>query len=629
MSDARDTSTDVAEFDGQQESGISENAREQNSGSSLSTESIRERRDEVIEQAFSVTNPVLIEALPSTGKSYGLIEWADTTGKPLTVFTSRIELYKQYVGWCEKKGLFPGILPSLFRDCESANGKYRAFFKEYHSKGLFPREIHGKAESRFGTLPCQQNGECSYFEKRNFDPEEYDVLIGHYKHAHVAEYVKGRFVAFDEFPNEDFLHEFSAGEVNKAVSNFLQQNPELPFNRAKRLKRYRHYSTQKRIWLEWFEENESKLRRDKKAVLSDEGDSAHCDAGAMTYAILASKELDNGWEYTELPNGRRAVRDPEGESLHLLTPPNLEKAESVVALDGTPTMPQWRLLLGDGLQRERLLSQEERQIYVQDVQNLRFVQTTPSTKPYSNQTGKYVTPELDVTLLEGIKLREGRSPALITTKSAFRLYREEEVGNIISARDHYGNLKGTNDFSKTRLGVVAGSTHYGDPYVEKWAALYGESAKRREGTAGMDVDFGPLGNKIVYGFRELEVLQAAMRFGRDGGGATIYVHTAALPEWVPVEKRLSSTAIERWDAGKEGMKQILTALESSGKSAWKTKEIASQVEITGRQVRTHLNKLVEYGQLERSQEGRGYLWTDVALDQIGERGHVDFSDTIE
>jgi predicted transcriptional regulator len=630
MSDARDTSTDVAQFDGQTESGIGGNASDKDSGSSLSIESIWDRRDEAIEQAFSTTDPVLIEALPSTGKSYGLIEWADATGKPLTVFTSRIDLYEQYVDWCEERGLSYCVLPSLFRDCESANGQYGAFFKKYRSKGLFPREIHGKAESRFGTLPCQQNGECSYFVERDLDPKEYDVLIGHYKHAHVAEYVKDRFVAFDEFPNEDFLHEFSAGEVNKAVSNFLKRNPELPFDRAKQIKQYRHYPTQKKSWVEWFDKNKSKLRRDEKAVLSDEGDSAHCHAGAMAYAILASEELDNGWEYTKFPNGRRAVRDPEGESLHLLTPPNLEKAESVIALDGTPTMVQWRLLLGARLQRECLLSQEERQVYVQDVRNLRFIQTTPSTNPYSNPTGKFVTEEQDVTLFERIKSREGRSPALITTKTAFRLYKKEGVENIISKDNHYGNLKGSNEFSNTRLGIVAGSTHYGDPYIEKWAALHGESAERKEGTGGIDVDFGTTGNKILYGFRELEVLQAAMRFGRDGGGATIYVHTAALPEWIPVEKRLSRTAIDRWSSGrKRGMEQILAVLRANQNSSWKSGEVANQVEITRRQVRDHLNKLVEYGYLDRHQEGRGHVWTDVALDQISERGHVDFSDTVE
>jgi hypothetical protein len=626
MSDARDTSTDVAQFDNQTESGIGENASDEDSGSSLSIESVWDRRDEAIEQAFSTTDPVLIEALPSTGKSYGLIEWADATGKPLTVFTSRIDLYEQYVDWCEERGLSYCVLPSLFRGCESANERYGSFFKKYRSKGLFPREIHGKAEKRFGTLPCQQNGECSYFEERDLDPEEYDVLIGHYKHAHVAEYVKDRFVAFDEFPNEDFLHEFSAGEVNKAVSDFLKRNPKLPFDRAKQLKRYRHYPTQKRSWLEWFEKNKSKLRRDEGAVLSDEGDSAHCHAGAMAYAILASEELDNGWEHTKLPNGRRAVRDPEGESLHLLTPPNLEETKSVIALDATPTMPQWRLLLGDRLQRERLLSQEERQIYIQDVQNLRFIQTTPSTKPYSNSTGKYVTQEFDVTLFDGIKSSEGQSPALITTKTAFGLYEKEGVEGIISERNHYGNVKGLNEFSEARLGIVAGSTHYGDPYIEKWAALHGESAKRKENTEGMNVDFGSMGNEILYGFRELEVLQAAMRFGRDGGGATIYVHTAALPEWVPVEKRLSRAAVDCWSSG---MRQILAVLKVSQNTSWKSGEVANQVEITRRQVRNHLNKLVRYGYLDRHQEGRGHVWTDVALDQIRERGHVDFSATIE
>ena len=40
--------------------------------------------------------------------------------------------------------------------------------------------IHREAQRYFGRdLPCQVDGPCRYMEKREFDPETYDVLIGH------------------------------------------------------------------------------------------------------------------------------------------------------------------------------------------------------------------------------------------------------------------------------------------------------------------------------------------------------------------------------------------------------------------------------------------------------------------
>jgi hypothetical protein len=631
MSDARDTSTDVVQFDDQTESGIGENARDEDSGSSLAIESVRDRRDEAIEQAFSTTDPVLIEALPSIGKSYGLIKWADDTGNPLAVFTSRTKLYKQYADWCEERGLSYYILPSMFRHCETAKGEHgeglEKFVKQNHSQDLSPIGIHRKAKKQHGeNLPCQHNGNCTYFEKRDFTPEKYDVLIGHHKHSHVPDYVEDRSVAFDEFPENDFLQEFTSTEVNLAVRGFLDQNPDFPGECVKDLKEYRHNPVYHEQGRKWFVENNPEIKRDATGVFNDKNGSAHALAGAMAYAILIGDDLDNRWEYAELPNNWRAVQNPYTESLTLLTPPSLENAASVIGLDGTPTLAKWRLILRDSLQRKPLLSLKEKQNYFREALNLRLIQTRQAANHYSGKEGISVTPKLDTTVFEAIKTREGKSPTIISSKTALQKYRAEGIEEIASTTRYYGDFKGENKFSTTRVGIVAGSSHYGDEYLEKWAALCGYSISRAEETRGMGQNFGEAGNELLHGMRENEVLQAAMRFGRDGNGATVYLHTSALPEWVPVERRLSNTAIDRWS---DGMKEIHIVLKYSGKSAWETKEIADQVTISERQVRSHLNKLAKYGYLDRHQEGRGHVWTDASLDQIRERGHVDFSDTVE
>jgi hypothetical protein len=626
MSDIKDTSIDGVQPEIRSRSGISRNEPNPASDSALTLESVREKCGEEITQGFRETNPVLIEALPSSGKSFGLIKWATTTGKPLTVFTSRLGLYDQYAEWCSENGLSYCILPSFYRSCKTGRGEYgkkwTSRVSETYKKGLFPSEIHENARKLYGQkLPCQQEGDCAYFDAKDIDTQKYDVLIGHYTHAHAPNYVVNRYVALDEFPEDTYLTEFSAGEVNAAVSTFLDQNPDFPFEYLKDLKEYRHQQREKGT--DWFEQNNLKLRRDASSVISDMSNSAHSHAGAMAYAILTGDVLDNRWEYAGLPDGRKVARNPKTEALTLLNPPALENARSVVALDGTPTLMKWRLVLGDTLQHKSLLSREEKQTYLQDTLNLCLIQTSRAANHYSGRAGISVTPELDLTLFEAIKSREKQSPALITSKTALEQYKKEGLSEITTITDYYGNIKGENKFSETRIGIVAGSSHYGDEYLKKWAALCGHSAERVEGTKGMEQDFGDLGNELLRGMRENEVLQAAMRFGRDSKGANVYIHTSALPEWVPLQERLFNTSINKWS---DGMKDILTALEASEKSEWKTKEITNQVKVSEQQVRTHLHKLVDYGYLDYHQEGRGFLWTDVSLNQCNQRGHVVFAD---
>jgi hypothetical protein len=55
--------------------------------------------------------------------------------------------------------------------------------RRLYEAGIFGKELHENSTAYFGQrLPCQLDGPCPYMEKRDFDPSEYDVLIGHYLH---------------------------------------------------------------------------------------------------------------------------------------------------------------------------------------------------------------------------------------------------------------------------------------------------------------------------------------------------------------------------------------------------------------------------------------------------------------
>lgn len=120
--------------------------------------------------------------------------------------------------------------------------------------------------------------------------------------------------------------------------------------------------------------------------------------------------------------------------------------------------------------------------------------------------------------------------------------------------------------------------------------------------------------------REHATLQSVMRFGRDGEGAVVYVHTDTLPEWVePViaaEGRVLRTR-------SEGEQQVIEAAKDL--HSWRTSEITDHpdVDVGERQVFNILNNLVDCGYLQRESNGRGYVWYDDSLHRINDHGEVE------
>ena len=596
----------------------------------LSVNAAREQVYEAVDQGFNEDYPVLIDALPSSGKSYSVIKWAADTGNPLTVFTARHDLYEQYTDWAEERNLRCKTLPSFHKDCPTANGEHgkkwqKQVTKKYRQIGLLPGEIHQRAGDLFDEeLPCQREGDCSYFSAREINPEEFDVLIGHYRHAHVPERVNGRYVAFDEFPEGDFLQEYDATTVTKSVSTYLERNDDLPFSYLKDLKEQRWNPKKKSAGVEWFDQHNPALERDVDGAVEEQTRNGQPEAPAMVYAILVAETLENRWEYAKLGDGCTVVISPNDDSLTILNRPTLDQAESIIALDGTPTVEKWRLMLGEDLQHDSLMSGSQKQSYLRDTLSIRVTQTTDAAKHYSARDGRFVTPNKDLVLFENIGYRENIRPALITSKAALEKYNENGLSEIIGETEHYGNLKGTNKFAKTRVGIVAGSPNYGFDYIKRWSALAGESVEESrdengKSLKGMEQDFGDYGNKILYGMRENEVLQAILRFGRDGKGASVYVHTAAIPEWVKRDSRVVD--IHSWPSG---MEEIFQVIRQEGRPEWRTKDVSSKVSITEQQVRDHLHTLVDFGFISVKKKGRGYLWSDVSTDKIQQRGHIIF-----
>jgi hypothetical protein len=100
---------------------------------------------------------------------------------------------------------------------------------------------------------------------------------------------------------------------------------------------------------------------------------------------------------------------------------------------------------------------------------------------------------------------------------------------------NYGNILSNNQFEEKQLGAILGSPHPGDDVLKQWGALAGE-AITDNGGRGNHRSYGLVGNDILCHFRENQVLQAILRFGRNDDESHVYVHTSALPEWIDAEE---------------------------------------------------------------------------------------------
>jgi len=587
----------------------------------LTIDDARERTVDTIADAYQKGDRALVEALPTMGKSYGSTAAASITGSPVSILTGRgrKEQYDQFKEWCREHDLEYYTLPAFTRDCDTANGEHGQEWadrvRDWYNRGATPQQIHKFAEDVLGRpLPCQEHEgqRCPYASKWDFDPDDYDVLIGHYSHAYKSKVTSGRTVVFDEFPDA-YQTELGRG-LQGAVSYWLETTDGVPFEDYTDLLEHRDDQQRRADALLWFDEHG--VEPDEISVFDD--GVAHAAAPLAVFTILASEDLGNGFEQTGIEDVGTGVRNRKTDEISILRPPDLQYASGVVALDGTPTKRLWELALGERLNHRQVLQDEERAEYIQDALNLNLVRTSEYVKPYNS--ADHINVDRDAALLEQIRETHGERPSLITTSTAEHEYDAEGALELVDDTKHYGNILGSNEFKKKRLGTVIGSNHFGDHFIKKWGAFAGQSVDRNA-ERGADLSYGAFGDAVLTHMREHETLQAAMRFGRDGNGAVVYVHTDTLPEWAPIagEGRVLTT----WS---DGMKAVLRALEDL-ESATTAQIVAhSDVNLSRQQVFEHLETLRDRGVLDREQDaedGRRLRWSDAGVHRVNEHGDVE------
>jgi hypothetical protein len=569
-----------------------------------------------IEDALDKQSPSLIDALPATGKSRGLVEAINRTGEQVVIFTQRgrKEQYDQYEKWCRDFGLTCKTLPAVDELCPTFGENHGETQQPIHAlrnAGASPSHIHDRLD-----LPCQESGPCPYEKAIDFDPDNYDVLVGHPKHAYVEEYVENRVPVFDEFPGDAYITDIE--NTADVVSTFLRDRG-LPFDDYADLLRNRDKEYLRRIALDQLTQVSL---IDEQSLFRKNIEKRHKLAGLCVLTLLKGEDLGNGWESAILGGNRVGVFNRNEGTVHILNPPDLP--EHVLGLDGTPTKPMWDLALGfydrnRRLDHQQVLDETERQQYVTAIQNLRIIPTTTNVRPYSGGTTKS---DRDAALLNEVERQHTGTKGLISSRRGLDDLKEQ-VGELDGLETAYfGNLIGSNELNDVDVGVIFGSPHYGNDVIKKWTALAGVAGKSN-GKSGLDKSYGEFGDKILQHMREHRVLQALFRFARQGDGATVYVDTVALPDWIPVVSNPEETTIDTWSSAEQDIIGSLKQLEEA-----RTKKIADEADRHPRTVRAVLGDLpTDLISERRAEDGRGgaKVWIDSGIDSRNPYGQVNLS----
>jgi DNA-binding transcriptional ArsR family regulator len=630
------------------------------------------------------------------GKSYGAVAAAVETNTPVTILTGRgrKEQYGVLRDWAAQQGLDVGdkgqpngdvyVLPSFKKDCPTANGEAGDGWEElvgrWYAAGASPSHIHAYSravlehndEIEADDIPCQHEGSCAYTRKWDFDPDDFEILIGHYSHGHRPKVVTGsernRTVVLDEFP-ESYETELRGDSLRSAINQYLADHgrspsdgltddradddpPAIPYRSFDDLLTHRDDADRREAAVAYLEYHGVDTDEDAALHYADgdgQGETPdHALAPLAIYTILATAvggTLGNGYYRTELPHDRAAVGvfDEGGDDVanrfgvSLLRPPQaLDFADKVVALDGTPTVDMWELATGLDFTHEVVL-EDRRAEYVEAALGYRIVPTTDYVKPYNSD--QHVNSGEDAALLEAITSHHDQRPAVVTTSTARYVWGNDDDNPItldddnnvvegpVSGLKIYGNILGSNRFADEDLGVVVGSNHYGDGFIRRWGAYAGKAVQRQavdgEDTAkGKALSYGTFGDKVHRHMREHDTLQSLFRFGRNTDGATIYVATDTLPDWLPTHGRGDVVT-------SDGLAVVLRALDELDVASPSAIHDHNAVEISRRQVQTHLSRLRDLGVVGTTpdpEDGRKTLYSVENDDTVTQHGLVDLPD---
>lgn len=513
----------------------------------ITREDVYERNEAIIHGVMDWGENALLDAPMSSGKTFTSFKVAAARGEPMTYLTARKDLYEQAERYARQHGLSYYNLPSISRHCPSYQGEHGEAVEERvkgaYFRGATPEQIHEHMN-----LPCGGTGgdededddgpTCPYHARCNFDPDEFDVLIGHFSHAHLPQVLAGRHVVVDENPGDSLREALEGDALTAAVNTFCEITPEFPAADMTEILERRREPEFLEAALDFFEGLDLD-EMDPAPIFAHE--DYHAAAPLAAHTILTSSPAGNTssgypFEYTRIPQTGAIgvyVRCEEGGVVVQNPPSQMNMARSVLCLDGTPLKSKWEGCTGLRLARkEPLETVEERASYYHNTLDIDVFLTSMFAKPYSS--GEWVTVEKDRAVASAIADTVGE-PVVVSALKAVNQYREDgwdEEDGPAKALDNFANLRGSNRYADEEVALISGSPHYGDRWVQLEAAFQNK-AVFPDGK-GTEKEYEG-GEDIAEQMREAVILQTILRFGRDTEtGAAVYLNTNVVPDQIDI-----------------------------------------------------------------------------------------------
>lgn len=591
----------------------------------ISKSEARDRLEAEMIRAATSGTQALIDGLMGMGKTYTTGRLAALSDTHVIALSRKLSTRAQIKERAKEAGLSVHELGVFNRDCPTARGKHG---EEWQSLvlGLQGRRVTASHIHKYlDEIPCQNGGRCPYTAKCDFDSKEYEVLIGHPVHAYVEGYIERRVVVFDEDSGSAFEESISHESLQSALNVFLKDGQQIPARHLDQL-RQRRQRDELRSSVESAAEGLG-TNSPEYALDSRDGRS---DIGVLLAGVTLGSDV--GWDTEVGPIDLEryvferddkpditTVYDSERAALCVRRPPDLQRANAVLALDGTPTKAVWDGRLGVDLTHVPVLDTEERHEYISDALGYTIYQTTTDAKPVTS--GNWADREELEALVQSVYRRHGK-PHVISSKHV------TENGYIPPGKAHqrpsanhdlyYGNIRSENTLSEEDLLVVYGSHHPGDRTIQRLAALDGW-AIQGEGK-GPSKTYGTIGDRYYRHAVHNEVAQAIFRVGRNAevDGATIYVHTSLFPEWVPVKQLVGLRS--RREKEKAAIQHIQEAEVTT------TANIAEAAETGKRNVQKILRRLRDEGVVESEGKGPSRSHISTGLEGVHMSYEVDFSE---
>jgi hypothetical protein len=576
-------------------------------GISLTRREVRERTKAALRYSIDKQIDGVVNAPPSAGKSHGAAKVIAEMDAKAAYFAPRTELYEQMKAWCEDENLTVKVLPSMPRECQSYQPDTEAY-NLYH-RGREPSKIH--TETSACTEDCPYMQQLPVLNAEEIDKyvplDQYDVLIGHTNHAYVEPYLRNRVLFFDDISKLSFIE---SHDVTSAKIRAVLHHEKFPCDTVEELYACRHNSSARTRAAD-------QLEAIDVDPWGDERKTTHADVEMIVETVLKAEKLENGFShYHHHPesdgSGAEYIGVTDGDhTVYLLRRPPISSAPTAaILLNAYPLLhaskPAWfNWRTGAAASLIKPLSLEERRKYISDVLNIDVIQTTEYIKPYSSGKKEHIALEKDSKLINYIADEHETEVSVITPNKAKSRFEQRDLP--VEAYKNYAEVESSNEFGDKTVGLVLGSPEWQiHQKTKQIGALMGQCVEWN-GERGVKKSFGEAGDPIMKAFREHMVGQAILRFGREAQGATVYVHTAAIPEDIPIADSFDS---ELGDSFVSVSFQLVQYMLKDDKEVFETSELYDAIQGTSQQVR---NVLKEKDIFEQVEQGSGPIPAKWAL----------------